>query len=52
MEFLLRLPNSLPELEKIRADVVPVRVIARALVLWDEIQPTREWIMAQVNELR
>ncbi|CAJ0951498.1 unnamed protein product, partial [Mesorhabditis belari] len=51
VEFLLRLPNTMPELEKIRADVVPVRVIARALVNWNEIEPTKKWIMEQVPEV-
>ncbi|GMR35215.1 hypothetical protein PMAYCL1PPCAC_05410, partial [Pristionchus mayeri] len=44
----LSLPNTIYELEGIRPDLVSVRVLAKALVEWDEIAPTENWLMAQI----
>ncbi|GMS83243.1 hypothetical protein PENTCL1PPCAC_5418, partial [Pristionchus entomophagus] len=44
----LSLPNTIYDLEGIRPDLVSVRVLSKALVEWDEIAPSREWLMAQI----
>ncbi|KAF8361208.1 mat-2 [Pristionchus pacificus] len=44
----LALPNTIYELEGIRPDLYSVRVLAKALVEWEEIAPSREWMMAQI----
>jgi len=45
---LLDLPTSLPELEELRPDLVVIRVWARGLIMWDEVQPTPEWMLSQI----
>ncbi|CAJ0585941.1 unnamed protein product, partial [Mesorhabditis spiculigera] len=48
VDHVLTLPDTIPALEKIRADIIPVRVLARALVMWDTVEATKEWIIEQV----
>lgn len=36
---------------QVRPDHVLLRVVARALVLWDSVQPTQEWLYAQLLPL-
>ena len=33
---------------QVRPDQVVLRVVGRALVLWDSVQPTQEWLQAQL----
>ncbi|KHJ85967.1 hypothetical protein OESDEN_14296, partial [Oesophagostomum dentatum] len=44
----LELPETISMLEEIRPDLIFVRVLARSLVLWDQIEPTAAWIDAQI----
>jgi anaphase-promoting complex subunit 1 len=45
---VLALPDSHFLLEFVRPDFLGLRVIARALVLWDEIQGSHDWIDLQI----
>lgn len=36
---------------QVRPDHLLLRVVARALVLWDSVQPTQEWLQAQLPPL-
>jgi anaphase-promoting complex subunit 1 len=44
----VRIPNTHFLLEFVRPDFLGLRVVAKSLILWDEVQPTKEWIEAQV----
>lgn len=45
---LLDIPDTHFLLELVRPDLLTLRIISRSLILWDEINPTIEWIEAQV----
>jgi anaphase-promoting complex subunit 1 len=42
------LPDTHFLLEFVRPDFLAHRVVSRALILWNEVEPTREWIDGQV----
>jgi anaphase-promoting complex subunit 1 len=42
------LPDTHFLLEYVRPDFLMLRVIARALILWDDVQPTDEWVQNQI----
>lgn len=44
----LSLPATHFLLEFVRADLLGLRVIARSLILWDEVEPSNGWIEKQV----
>ena len=44
----LSLPDTLFLLDYVRPDLLMYRVIARALILWDDVDNSKEWIDAQV----
>jgi len=44
----IALPDTHFLLEYVRPDFLMFRVISRALILWDEVEPTEEWIEAQI----
>ena len=44
----LRLPQSTYMLSCVRPDLIALRVIARNLILWDHVQPSAEWLNAQM----
>ncbi len=48
MAASLALPDTHFLLEYVRPDFLMLRVIARSLILWDEVLPTRMWIDSQV----
>ncbi|GAA5875766.1 hypothetical protein JCM3774_006451 [Rhodotorula dairenensis] len=45
---LLAIPDTTRGLDYVRPDLLLLRVIAGALVLWSEVVPTKAWIEAQV----
>ena len=47
----LRIPASLYSLACVRPDLVMLRVIARNLIMWDEVRPTSAWLASQLPEL-
>jgi anaphase-promoting complex subunit 1 len=44
----LALPDTHFLLEYVRPDFLMLRVIARSLILWDDVQPSKAWIEAQL----
>ena len=44
----LSLPDTHFLLEYVRPDFLMLRIIARSLILWDDVQPSRSWIEAQL----
>jgi len=44
----ISLPDTHFLLEYVRPDFLMFRVIGRALILWDEVEPTEEWVQAQI----
>jgi anaphase-promoting complex subunit 1 len=44
----IALPDTHFLLEYVRPDFLMFRVISRALILWNEVEPTEEWIQAQI----
>lgn len=42
------LPNTHFTLEWVRPDFLGLRVIAKALILWDDVRPTQEWVISQI----
>jgi len=44
----LALPDTHFLLDFVRPDFLGLRVIARALILWKDVQPTDEWIQGQI----
>jgi anaphase-promoting complex subunit 1 len=44
----IALPDTHFLLEYVRPDFLMFRVISRALILWNEVEPTEKWIQAQI----
>mmetsp|Transcript_13328 Transcript_13328/g.46314 ORF Transcript_13328/g.46314 Transcript_13328/m.46314 type:complete len:1280 (+) Transcript_13328:1580-5419(+) len=44
----LALPDTHVLLDTVRPDLLMLRVIARGLILWDAVEPTREWVLGQL----
>jgi anaphase-promoting complex subunit 1 len=44
----MALPDTHFLLEYIRPDLLLLRVLSRAMILWDEVKPTRDWIEKQI----
>lgn len=40
-------PDTHAVLDHVRPDLLLLRVIARGLILWDDIKPTKEWLRSQ-----
>lgn len=40
-------PDTHAVLDSVRPDLLLLRVIARGLILWDEVEPTKEWLYTQ-----
>ncbi|EIN05861.1 hypothetical protein PUNSTDRAFT_106906 [Punctularia strigosozonata HHB-11173 SS5] len=45
---LLAIPDTTVELNAIQPSFLMVRAIARALIMWDEITPSKEWVNEQI----
>lgn len=46
----IEIPRTAIELESVRPDQLLIRVFARALIMWDDIKGTMEWVSAQVPD--
>jgi anaphase-promoting complex subunit 1 len=46
----LPLPRSIAGLERFRPDIIMLRVIVRNLIMWSEIEVSREWILRQITQ--
>ncbi|KAL7555258.1 hypothetical protein ACHAWF_018933, partial [Thalassiosira exigua] len=47
----LRLPQTHFSLDYVRPDLLALRVISRSLILWNDVEPTSEWIDAQIPSI-
>lgn len=45
----LQLPDTRYLLDYVRCDIMQLHVLARALIMWDSIVPSREWVEDQVR---
>eukprot|EP00804_Cyclotella_cryptica_P008044 CCRYP_004559-RB/>CCRYP_004559-RB protein AED:0.02 eAED:0.02 QI:71/1/1/1/1/0.83/6/35/2055 len=48
---VLNLPDTHFQLDYVRPDLLALRVISRSLILWDDVQPSRDWIDAQIPSI-
>jgi hypothetical protein len=48
----LALPQTHFLLDYVRPDLMMLRVIARALILWSSVAPTNDWVLAQLPTVR
>ncbi|KAF3336966.1 anaphase-promoting complex subunit 1 [Carex littledalei] len=44
------IPTTRFDLQYVRPDFIMLRIIARSLIMWSRVQPSREWVEAQVPE--
>lgn len=47
---LLTIPQNMHDLDAIRPDLLLVRTLSRALIHWDSIDATQEWLDSQIPE--
>lgn len=47
---VLTIPDTIIALDRIQPGFLMIRIMAQALVMWDNIAPTREWLYSQVPE--
>lgn len=45
---ILTIPDSIMALERIQPNFLLVRTLSRALIMWDDIKPTKEWVHKQI----
>ena len=48
---LVALPDTVFALDCVRPDFLFLRIVSRSLILWDEVEPTIEWIESQMPEV-
>lgn len=51
MASAFSIPETRFALDYVRPDLIVLRMLARCLILWDSIQPTRDWIHSQMPML-
>ena len=44
-------PRTAFDLDLVRPDFILLRMLARSLVMWSELRPTQEWLIAQLPPL-
>ncbi len=44
-------PNTHFALDYVKPEFLQLRVLARGLVMWDDVQPTHEWVQAQLPDI-
>ncbi|KAI9678413.1 MAG: Anaphase-promoting complex subunit 1 [Trizodia sp. TS-e1964] len=44
------IPDTILQFDYVRPDIFLLRTLARHLIMWDDIQPTQEWISIQIPE--
>ncbi|KAI0087606.1 hypothetical protein BDY19DRAFT_1058080 [Irpex rosettiformis] len=45
---ILTIPDTIVALDRIQPNFLMIRAIARALIMWDDIAPTEDWLNAQI----
>ncbi|KAF5176246.1 Anaphase-promoting complex subunit, partial [Thalictrum thalictroides] len=47
----LSIPQTHFDLQYVRPDFIMLRVIARNLIMWSRVQPSKDWVQSQVPEI-
>lgn len=47
----MRAPDTQYLLDFVRPDLLMLRILSRALILWNEIEPTKTWVSSHVPEI-
>lgn len=47
---LLPIPDTVLALNRVQPSFLTVRIIARSLIMWNDIAPSNEWVVSQVPE--
>lgn len=47
----LQIPESEQLLDYVRPDLLLIRCLSRNLILWDNVQPTQEWVNGEIPEV-
>lgn len=47
----LDVPETNFTLQYVRPDLVLLRMLARSLIMWDEIEPTKQWVESRMPEI-
>ncbi|CAN0909752.1 Anaphase-promoting complex subunit 1 [Linum grandiflorum] len=47
----LSIPRTHYELQYVRPDFIMLRVIARNLIMWSRVQPSKDWMLNQIPEI-
>ncbi|KAG8651462.1 hypothetical protein MANES_07G131200v8 [Manihot esculenta] len=47
----LSIPQTYFDLQYVRPDFIMLRVIARNLIMWSRVHPSKDWILSQISEI-
>ncbi|XP_019433711.1 PREDICTED: anaphase-promoting complex subunit 1 [Lupinus angustifolius] len=47
----LSIPNTCFDLQYVRPDFIMLRVIARNLIMWSRVHPSKDWVFSQIPEV-
>lgn len=47
----LSIPNTCFDLQYVRPDFIMLRVIARNLIMWSRVHPSKDWVWSQIPEI-
>ncbi|BAT81104.1 hypothetical protein VIGAN_03076200 [Vigna angularis var. angularis] len=47
----LPIPNTFFDLQYVRPDFIMLRVIARNLIMWSRVHPSKDWVWSQIPEI-
>ncbi|ESW13748.1 hypothetical protein PHAVU_008G222900 [Phaseolus vulgaris] len=47
----LSIPNTFFDLQYVRPDFIMLRVIARNLIMWSRVHPSKDWVWSQIPEI-
>ncbi|XP_027331009.1 anaphase-promoting complex subunit 1 isoform X2 [Abrus precatorius] len=47
----LSIPNTYFDLQYVRPDFIMLRVIARNLIMWNRVHPSKDWVWSQIPEI-
>ncbi|KHN20837.1 Anaphase-promoting complex subunit 1 [Glycine soja] len=47
----LSIPNTCFDLQYVRPDFIMLRVIARNLIMWNRVHPSKNWVWSQIPEI-
>ncbi|KAK7300517.1 hypothetical protein RJT34_11363 [Clitoria ternatea] len=47
----LSIPNTCFDLQYVRPDFIMLRIIARNLIMWSRVHPSKDWVWSQIPEI-